>query len=537
MSEQALSLNTAQSKRAILHPSAFAYAGASLSILMLAGSLDFGRSFTLLETLQCACVFAAMALVAIAFGGPMRMAGRPAARIALAVFFAAAIAAVNPVFRYSTFDSTLSLVRVLGQRTLYFPCLMGVLLWFFSLGSLDAPQAPCGSASRLEHFLRSPANRVHLAVVALLIFAALSILTGLPLRSSLGPIAIGAVLLLALNALLKLASVPLGASVLCGGALAATAWMGTKGMLPYLELRRDASRALELMHSNPDEAKKAYERAVKLSADLHTIGPRIQLESAIARNFEAQNNPPAALTHWERVAALLKADRETFAPIQRVRCEMGFSLPVWRRLVYEGFPAIDNPEMAPGVMRLGEIAPDVRSKLLAALLAWNREAPEAERRRLLEAVQKAAPGEPSSLNLLNRLGVPFPATPMLLSPELIVGSTISLHGELGMIEDLGETSTVVCLNAGHWEMSLRAAGTPMHEEWPIVRVELNGRALATTQVNKAVEYDVPFTFDVTRDDIFRLRIVFLNHREDLEEGHTAHRGLTISGIKFSRAKD
>src|ERR1043165_5887664 len=111
MSEQALSLNTAQSKRAILHPSAFAYAGAALSILMLAGSLDFGRSFTLLETLQCACVFAAMALVAIAFGGPMRMAGRPAARIALAVFFAAAIAAVNPVFRYRTFDSTLRLVR------------------------------------------------------------------------------------------------------------------------------------------------------------------------------------------------------------------------------------------------------------------------------------------------------------------------------------------------------------------------------------------------------------------------------------------
>ena len=97
--------------------------------------------------------------------------------------------------------------------------------------------------------------------------------------------------------------------------------------------------------------------------------------------------------------------------------------------------------------------------------------------------------------------------------------------------------TVVCLNEGHWEMSLRAAGTPLHEEWPVVRVEMNGKTLATTQINKAVEHDVPFTFDVTRDDIFKVRIVFQNRQEDLEEGRASRRGLKILGIKFSHAKE
>ncbi|HLX63297.1 MAG TPA: hypothetical protein VKX17_18645 [Planctomycetota bacterium] len=519
----------------------FVGAGSIALLLMLAPALDPSRALTWLETLHCAGIFGGVALAAILFRGPARMALGSTGRIVLAGLFIAAVAGLNPIFQFIAFDSRQSVRELLTSATAWLPCAAAVALWFFAKWPDENARGAnndARSGSSFEEFLCAPGSRFQLAIVALLGMPALALLSGVPLRSALAPLAVVIAVLVALGALLKLAADPWGARALCALPLLASAWLAAKGAVPYFELRAEAARTAEFFSANkPAEGTVAYERAVKLSTALHAPEPRIEAESAIAHYFEANQNPGAALPHWENVAALRHADRNTFLPIQRVYCEMGDSLPPWRRLVYEGFPAIDNPEMAPGVERLGASAPDVRSRLLAALLAWNRQAPEAERRRLLEAVQKVAPGEPSSFNLLKRLKVPVADVPLWLPAPLIVGATPTTGGAEGAIEDLGEVSTIVCLNAGHWEMSLRAAGTPMHEIWPIVRVELNGVVIAATQVNKAAEHDVPFTFDVTRDDIFKLRVVFLNRQDDLEQGLAAHRGLKIAGIKFSRAKD
>ena len=244
-----------------------------------------------------------------------------------------------------------------------------------------------------------------------------------------------------------------------------------------------------------DAANMAYANARKLADDLHSTSARVQLQ-AFAEHDERVQNTLRPKPTGAKSAAALKANPAEFAPLQRVQCAQGDSLPVWRRLLFEGFPAVVNPDLTPGLMRLGQIAGDVRAKLLPALAAWELERPAAERRELLEAVQKVAPNEPTSANLLRRLGVKFPTEKLWLPFELIVGKETTIGGLEGTIEELGEMRTLVFLNEGHWEMLLRASGTPLHEEWPIIRVEINGQVLGPTQVNKAQDYDVPFTFDV-----------------------------------------
>src|SRR5438874_990955 len=107
---------------------AFVYAGAAVSILLLASALDARRTFTILETCQCAAVFAAMALAAILFRGPAQMAARPAGRIASTGLFIATMLTLNPVFRYTSFDSNLSISGVLTQRVVVLPCAAACLL-------------------------------------------------------------------------------------------------------------------------------------------------------------------------------------------------------------------------------------------------------------------------------------------------------------------------------------------------------------------------------------------------------------------------
>jgi hypothetical protein len=217
---------------------------------------------------------------------------------------------------------------------------------------------------------------------------------------------------------------------------------------------------------------------------------------------------------------------------------MGDSITAWRRLIYQGFPAIADSELAPGIKALGDTAgSDLRAKLLAALLSWEQHEPAEEIKRRLEEVRKLRANEPSACNLLRRLSTPVPDKDLYLPGELILGKSPTLQSALGTIEELGEVSTLVVLNEGHWEIGLKARATPMNEEWPIIRVELNGREIGRTQVNKPEEYEVPFTIDVNRGNIYLVRIVCENQTEELVRGHISRRGLLISGIAFRRAQD
>ena len=476
-----------------------------------------------------------LTLGVLLFGrGPSHVSKSAAGRIILVGCAVSAVIALNPGFH------NLATGLDTAEYSFYSraPIIGCVLLWLAALVfKRPLETVDQNSVATLETLLKKPSVRVNLFVAALLVLPAVTLMSGMHVRAAIGPAIFAGALLLALRGLFTLArstyfAGAIGICVLLASGVCA--WLGWQA---YADLQREVSNTVASMQAGrSEEAAKDYDVALKMTDKLRTNGPRIEMESGVALQLERMNQPQNALGHWQFVANLLKVDQLTFPPIRRVRCSMGDSLPPWRMLVYEGFPSISTPELAPGIMRLAEATSDVRSKLLAALLAWEKNAPEAERRKLLEAVQAVSPGEPSSLNLLKRLGKPIKEVPMWLPKELIVATVPTYASAQGTIEETGEVCSVVCLNAGHWEMSLRAQGTPLHEEWPIVRVEMNGLPLATTQVNKSVEHDVPFTFDVTRNDIFKLRIIFQNREDDIEGGRAARRGLTISGIKFSQGK-
>jgi hypothetical protein len=489
---------------------------------------------TWFETLHCAGLFAVVLAAMVFAGGAGKLSASATGRIILVGCVAAATVALNPAFHILSTG-----LQVSDSVVEEIVPIIGCFLLWAVVSTLESPvdlNVETG-AERFEALLKKPGVRLNLFFTALLGIPVMAAMSGMSLRAALWPVAFSGALMLALNGLFKLAGSARCAWALSVFVLVASGTIAVLGYSSYRELRNETQQTVASLQVNRfEDVKKEYDIALKMTDKVRTNGPRIEMETALALEFEKQNRNSEALSKWERVADLTKVDRNTFAPIRRVRCALGDSLPPWRSLVFEGFPAIDNPEMAPGVMRLAEIAGDNRSKLLGALLAWDRQAPEAERRKLLLAVQAIAPGEPTSLNLLKRLGGPVKDAPMWLPGDLIVGTAPTIGSILGNIEELGEVCTLVCLNTGRWEMSLRASGTPLHEEWPIVRVELDGIALATTQVNKAVEYDVPFTFDVKRNDIFKVRIILQNRQEDVEEGRAARRGLKISGIKFSRAE-
>lgn len=525
----------AVSKRAINAAGAFAALLLFVLPCAMGGWIAFSQSGpTWYETLHFAGLFALMVLIVTFSGGPGRLVSTATGRILVVGCVVAVTVGLNPAFHIlskglAVNDSVVNeIVPIIG-------C---ILLWAV-VAILETPlelNAQSG-AGHFEALLKRPGIRFNLFLATLLVLPALAAMSGMSINSALWPVAFAGALLLALNGLFKLAGTARCAWAFCLFVLIASGTTALMGYASYKELLNESAKTIASLEAGRmEDMAKDYNSALKLTDAYRTNGPRIELETALALQYEKMNQQSEALSHWKFVANLKKIEHSLFPPIQRVLCAMGDSLPPWRSLVFQGFPAVSNPDMSPGIMRLAETAPDTRSKLLGALLAWDRQAPEVERRRLLEAVQAVAPGEPTSLNLLQRMKVPVKDVPMWLPGDLIVGTVPTIGSILGNVEELGEVCTIVCLNPGRWEMSLHTSGTPLHEEWPIVRVEMNGVPLATTQVNKAVDYDVPFTFDVTRNEIFKVRIVLQNRQEDVEAGHAARRGLTIHGIKFSQAK-
>ncbi|MEI6231717.1 MAG: hypothetical protein WCT04_01590 [Planctomycetota bacterium] len=489
---------------------------------------------TWFETLYFAVLFCVVVIASVVAGGPRQLGQSAVGRIILVGCALAGALARNPSYHLPaagiTANNSISfeIISLIGCILMW---VLGVKLPFL------ARERGQSGAEKLEALLVLPGTRLQLTIAAMIALPVMAALSGMPLQSALWSTVFAGALMLALHGLFAVASNSRCAQLLCILILMMSGFTIALGLNAYFKLRSEADSAV--VHASTgrfDLAQTSYESALRLTQAFRANGPRIDMETRLAQQYEKMNNPVSALAHWENVVTLTKADKNSFPPIRRVRCAMGDSVPPWRLLVFEGIPAIANPDMAPGVMRLVDTAPDVRAKLLGALLAWDQQAPDDERRKRLEAVQAVAPGEPTSLSLLKRMNVPTKDVPLWLPADLIIGTVPTYQSALGTIEELGEACTIVCLNAGRWEMSLNASGTPLHEEWPVVRVELNGKPLAATQVNKALPYDVPFTFDVTHNTIFKVRIVFQNRQDDLEDGRAARRGLKIMGIKFNQAK-
>ena len=400
--------------------------------------------------------------------------------------------------------------------------------------------------SALEKFIAAPRVRWNLFVFSLLALAASAQLGAQPLASLVFEFDLVALALISVRPLLAVATQPIGARVMNASAALALGISAVFGLLRFQHTLQDADtmRALLLENKLP-EAQAVAKQIEERNAVLKSTKLNIRLETEWAEYLERTGDLWGSFSHWQRVADYKSIPRAEFPPALRVTWKAGDSMSVWRRLVYKGFAAIREPEVTQGVLELGDRpGTDLRAKLAAALLSCELQRPDAECKARLQAVQTLLPNELSSRMLLERFGAP-PAnfkTELLLPPELLVGREPSFHAVTGMtdtgtIEEQGEASSIVVLGEGHYEMLIAARATPLREEWPIIRVELNGQLIGRTQVVTTEDHPIPFAFEVNRSDAYTLRIVFENVSDSLEDGKIARRGLSIGTLRFRRQKN
>jgi len=530
---------------------------AVLALLWALAGLLNAFSLSWLETLNAAGLLIALAAVAV-IGGAKRLAQTAGGRLWTTGVFVASILLLSPAFHpglaASLPDDLLACLSIfhkqspMPSREIFLPALgfatqllFAILLSFWRIAPPEAGRQD-GAAERLERFFSSRMVRLNLVLFSLVIVLLELWMSQTPFRAALTRGAALALALCTLRALLAGAGKPAFVRTLNAGLVCALALALGAGAYSYSRLLSGVNAGNELLaKSQPDEAGKLHQQARELNQLVCAAGPELNIQTQWAKFFESHGAFEQALSCWRVVADQRHLDYADFGPILRVQCKLGDSITAWRRLVFKGFAAISGPELIPGIKALAD-APkcaDPRAKLLAALLSWELQEPKEERKRRLDEVQRLVPNEPSSSTLLARLGS-AEKTPLWLPQDLLVAERPSFQSALGTLEEVGAVQTVVTLDPGHWEMELHAHGTPLHQEWPIIRVELNGYEIGRTQVNRAKDYAVPFTFEVKRGDLYLLRLVFENmsnpHTEEMYEGHVALRGLVVRGITFQRAK-
>ncbi|HYG75321.1 MAG TPA: hypothetical protein VEK08_09995 [Planctomycetota bacterium] len=507
---------------------------------LLCGALSSSKQ-SAVETVNAAALLAALGATYVFWRSPHQMAQSAGARLWLSALFLFAALQVSPFFqRATTVQPQMTSVLKLAA---FAPFFCSVLLWICARMARnndirENAGAQPGLAGQTELLLSRPAVRLNLLAISVLLAGAGLGLSGLPLRAISARAAVIAALMLAVQPLLQVCALAQSVRVLLLAMALSLAACTISGALRYSEMNSKIALATAALEKDGvEEANKLYAEAAGLNATISSQSAALKMETAWALYYERKENFEQSLVHWRRIAEARGVAPETMLQIRRVLCKQGDSLTAWRRMIYFGFPAIRDPEIAPGIRQLGDKPnSDLRAKLLAAFLAWEENEPEAERRRRLEEVRKLLPNEPSACALLRRMGVQVPEGPMWLPGELIVGKKLTSRSLLGSIDELGEVDTVVVLDEGNWELALNARGTPLHQIWPIVRVELNGHLVSETQVTHAEDRDVPFTFKVHRGDIYHVKIIFKNMQEVLEKGSFTRRGLTINGLTFRRSK-
>jgi hypothetical protein len=524
--------------------SAAAQAAPLLACVLAAAWAGLGMfsapGLSLLEIRNAAGLALAALLGLALFRGCAHMSASPAGRLWSAGIFCAGLLLLSHSFLRGTAAGLNSADGAAMRAQLFAPPFLALGLWLltrFSSNTAAKHEDATDAAAQAERFLFSRSVRFNLALAGAGLAATGLAASGLPLRALPQRVLTVAALTLALKPLLQLSARPAATRALQAAIVAALGVSALLGLSRYQLLNeKTLAGGAALAADNPDAAKTAYSEADRLNTILCAQAPVLEMEESWARYYERQNAFWDAIERWNRVADLKKINRAEFLPLIRMQCKVGDSATIWRRLVYEGFASINSEQIAPGVRTMADLAAnDVRAKLLAALLAWDQDESAEVRARRLREVQRVSPGEPSSLALLRRMGEPAPAAPMWIPDGLLVGSKPSLFSVLGTITELGEVQTLVMLDKGHWEMNINARGTPLREEWPVIRVELDGQPLGRTQINRAENHNAGFSFDIHRGNLYRLKIIFENRLEDMSDGRLSLRGLTINGIGMQHA--
>jgi hypothetical protein len=396
-------------------------------------------------------------------------------------------------------------------------------------------------ADRLEVWLSRLSVRLNLAV-ALAIFALAGLaLAAFPFKTLPLRIAVLSSFTLGLKPILQFARVQGSQRILQSIATVALLGVLLCGGLRYKELHDCiAAGASELAKGDTVAATRWLDQARNLNKLFYSKSQEIAIEQHWAQFYEKNNLPGEALQRWQQIAAIRGIDSNTFPPVLRMKCRLGDSIAVWQRAVFEGFDEVDYTDILPGIEGLADTSGDIRANLLAALLAWKRhtkhEATEAECRKRLEDVQRVAPHEPTSYNLLRRMGVSLPPAVLWLPDSLIVGrSKAGRYAGHSDIAELGVVETLVLLDQGQWEIGLKGSAVPLNGIWPIIRVELNGHEIGRTQVTRTEEHEMlPFVCEVNRGTLYNVKITFENQESDVKAGHKSMRGLSISGISFRK---
>jgi len=521
-------------RKSSLSGNTLVFGGAALLCAWTLSAFFSAQNMSRFEVVHAVIILALFILVRVFAGNAQSLSKSPSGRLWTMGLFTAAAVLISPFFLHAISIKPLAELDTLTWAAGIAP--LACIVLFAAIHKAFAGSIPPVPSAGFEAMLLRSGVRFQLALVTLFILGAGLALSTTPIKMLLPRFVVIACLLLAFPALRDLCSLPGGTramQLISGASLIVCAVFG---VLRNGELQRKVEEANLLLKDNqPDNAAKAYAAAASLNRALlvKSAGEEIALNRS--RWHEERAEYDSALFYLRELAGQRGIDPTELVAVHRIYCKQGESENSWKRMVLQGFPAISDPELVPGIYALGDNPKSgLRPRLLAALLAFELGEPKVELIRRLEAVQTVAPTEPSSRSLLNRLGVKTEGGPMRLPNELLVARK-RFHVFDGVMDDVGAAETIAVLDKGTWELGVVARATPLHEEWPIIRLELNGQVVTRSQVTKTEFHEVPFTFVVNRTNLYSVRIVMENQREEVDEGHIMRRGLTIDGLNMRHA--
>jgi hypothetical protein len=502
-----------------------------------------GGSVNWIESVTAASLLAILLIVMAVLRGPAGAARAPHGRVLLAALFVLTLLNFSP----AALRIVLMNPPPAGESSTYtlaveLPLIAAILLVVLNL--CTARPVPAGQSgaeeSRLEALLCNWRLRVNAVVVGIGLLAGGLMLSRYPLAHLLPLALLVVAAALSLRPLLALAAQPLAGGILALGLAVSLGLNAGQGIAAWSHAGALVEQAGALVAS-PDNApaEALLQRAREENVRVQSKSLQVEIERQSALMYEQRKQYESAFQHWRQMTSLLGVDFEKYPAVRSLYVALGDSLHGWRQLLYKGFQSVMNDELLRGYMALGERPDaDVRGRLLCALIAWERGDDEAARRKRLETVLAARPNDVTAACLLSTLGkpaTPLPTTPLFLGPELIVGKEWTEHAVSGSILDLGSVQSVVFLTEGRWECRVQARGTPLNEEWPVLRVDIDGEEALRTRVDRAATMDLPFAFDVKRAGLYRMKFIFENPLTVFQGADKSFRGLTIEGVYFQRA--
>jgi hypothetical protein len=500
-------------------------AGAGLALVLLSPGLMTVSRVNLSEAVSGLFLAVLLAAILLAFKGFRGLAASVAGTGALAALTCVSVLHFSPLSLRAVLQQN---AKGLQWTPLLLAAIPALILAVLPIAGLRTAQdyGPLGNLSA----------RINAWLLGCVALAGGLMLAGYSMANITALAALLAVAVLVSKPLWLLVSYSSAAKILSAGLALVFLANAVSGLLAYGDLRGALARAdAEKTAKRLDQANAALDEANRINERVQSRSLKIEIEKRFGALRELQNDMSGAMHHWNQVAQLQGVEFASHPAARRILVRNGDSLLGWRQLVQQGFSAVLNDETVDSQLALGDKPDsDARASLLAALLAWEKNEGEAERRARLERLIAKRPNDVTGNTLLNVLGRPLPKEPLWAGADLIVGEKASRGSVNGTIEDLGRVETIVFLTEGQWECRVRARGTPLNEEWPILRVEIDGVEALRARVDKAEFIDLPFTFTVKNRNLFRVRFVFENQLRLFQGSQQSHRGLVVDGVYFQR---